>query len=215
MLVTGGGTQRDGYDGAFAVRDGRTVVAGNGNVADAVRACSCRGFIIRARCCCLTPACSIAGGGNDGPAVNYTRGEIFSPPYLFKGPRPTITAAPTETQYGSTFVVDTPDAASYHRRLADPSRRRHARVRRRSAVPESDVRRARSGRLRRARRRQNANLAPPGYYMLFLVAGDVPSTAAFVRLPSPADDTTPPTAPANADGHAGCRHRDPELDGID
>jgi hypothetical protein len=37
--------------------------------------------------------------------------EIFSPPYLFKGARPTITSAPTDVSYGQTFSVATPNAA--------------------------------------------------------------------------------------------------------
>ena len=37
--------------------------------------------------------------------------EIFSPPYLFKGARPTITDAPTSVGYGETFTLATPNAA--------------------------------------------------------------------------------------------------------
>src|SRR5262249_57692172 len=40
------------------------------------------------------------------------RAQIFSPPYLFQGPRPTITGSPSVVQYGSNFQVSTPDAAS-------------------------------------------------------------------------------------------------------
>ena len=31
--------------------------------------------------------------------------EIFSPPYLARGPRPTIDAAPTEWRYGQTLTL--------------------------------------------------------------------------------------------------------------
>jgi hypothetical protein len=42
----------------------------------------------------------------------------------------------------------------------------------------------------------NGNIAPPGYYMLFLVNDrGVPSVASFVRLPSPSEDSQAPTAP--------------------
>ena len=42
----------------------------------------------------------------------------------------------------------------------------------------------------------NGNLAPPGYYMLFILNGNgVPSVARFVRLPTPAEDSQPPAAP--------------------
>ena len=47
----------------------------------------------------------------------------------------------------------------------------------------------------------NANLAPPGYYMLFLVnASGVPSIAKFVHFDAPGADTIPPTPPTNLAG---------------
>src|SRR5204863_5908987 len=36
--------------------------------------------------------------------------EIYSPPYLFWGPRPVITAAPDDVTWGDTFKIHTPDA---------------------------------------------------------------------------------------------------------
>lgn len=47
----------------------------------------------------------IAGGSNN--AI-----EIFSPPYLFQGPRPTITSAPVLVHHGQSFIIESPDAAS-------------------------------------------------------------------------------------------------------
>ena len=46
-------------------------------------------------------------GGNDHPEI-----EIYSPPYLFKGTRPTITSAPPSVAYGQSFFVGTPNAAT-------------------------------------------------------------------------------------------------------
>ena len=40
----------------------------------------------------------LAGGGAFGNAKNEKSGEIYSPPYLFKGPRPTITGGPATRQ---------------------------------------------------------------------------------------------------------------------
>ena len=57
----------------------------------------------------------VLGGGrfNGGDApTDQKSSEIFSPPYLFKGPRPVITSAPTSTTYGANISVQTPDAAS-------------------------------------------------------------------------------------------------------
>jgi hypothetical protein len=42
----------------------------------------------------------------------------------------------------------------------------------------------------------DGNLAPPGFYMMFLVNGNgVPSMASWIRLPAPGDDAQAPTAP--------------------
>ncbi len=38
--------------------------------------------------------------------------EIFSPPYLFRGARPVISAAPALVHHGQSFVIESPDAAS-------------------------------------------------------------------------------------------------------
>ena len=53
------------------------------------------------------------GGNVLPPPYPDTRiAEIYSPPYLFKGARPTITSAPTSVTYGQSFFVGTPDAAA-------------------------------------------------------------------------------------------------------
>lgn len=61
------------------------------------------------------------GGGHpnppDVPAVAPAFGaeptaEIYSPHYLFSGPRPTITSAPEAVTYGETFFVETPNATN-------------------------------------------------------------------------------------------------------
>src|SRR5438105_5808506 len=106
--------------------------------------------------------------------------EIFSPPYLFWGPRPTITRAPHLVRYGSTITIGTPDASGIDRvvlvrntaitHLTDGdqrevvlkvlSRRGHSLTV--AAPPDGDV-------------------APPGPYMLFIVArspkGPIPSVS--------------------------------------
>jgi len=57
----------------------------------------------------------LLGGGWGGSGSTGDRQhsyEIFSPPYLFKGARPSITSAPSSVGYGAGFTVSTPDAAS-------------------------------------------------------------------------------------------------------
>ena len=57
----------------------------------------------------LLPDARVISSGGDGGGANL---EIYSPPYLFQGPRPTITAAPNAVTYGQSFTLNTPDAAS-------------------------------------------------------------------------------------------------------
>ena len=119
----------------------------------------------------------LSAGGFSG----QTSAEIFSPPYLFLGPRPTITSAPSEVAYGQTFVVGTPDADAITQvtwvRL--------------SAVTHSFNQNQRFNRLAFTRGSGQlsvtapalGNQAPPGHYMLFILNGSgVPSVASIVRL---------------------------------
>ncbi len=46
----------------------------------------------------------LSAGGN-----GMNNAEVYSPPYLFRGPRPTITSAPTSVNYADIFFVATPD----------------------------------------------------------------------------------------------------------
>ena len=54
------------------------------------------------------------GGGHPNPVDGDAEpnAEFFSPPYLFKGARPTITSSPDAVTYGQRFLVATPDAAN-------------------------------------------------------------------------------------------------------
>lgn len=55
----------------------------------------------------LLPDARVLTAGGAHPS-----GEIFSPPYLFNGSRPTITSAPSVVNYGQNFTVSTPDPES-------------------------------------------------------------------------------------------------------
>ena len=52
-------------------------------------------------------------GSTVASGVEETRTEIFSPSYLFQGPRPTILAMPNVGGYGGTINILTPDAPIY------------------------------------------------------------------------------------------------------
>ena len=135
-------------------------------------------------------------GGNGFPDT-----EIYSPPYLFKGTRPTITSAPPSVAYGQSFFVGTPDAATISKitmlRLSSVT---HA-FNQSQYINELSFSQTTGG--LNVTAPPNGNVAPPGYYLLFLLNGSgVPSVAKFVQLGgTAAPDTTPPTvsitAPAN------------------
>ena len=140
----------------------------------------------------------MAGGGAlpGSSAINQRNAEIYSPPYLFKGPRPTITAAPTTMQYGATFDVSTPDAAQIAQvsLIRSPSVTHALDMNQRFQYLDFTPG---AGKVT-VTAPADANLAPPGDYMLFLVdTNGVPSVASFVRAESAAD-TTQPTAAITA-----------------
>jgi hypothetical protein len=140
----------------------------------------------------------VAGSGySAGP--DQLNGEYFSPPYLFKGPRPAVTSAPGAIQWGSNFFVGTPDAQS----IASVA------FIKTGAVTHSFNQEQRFMNLPFAAAPGgltvdaplNANLATPGWYLLFLVNGNgVPSIGQFIKLPA-GSETQPPTialtAPSN------------------
>ena len=116
-----------------------------------------------------------AGGRNRRSA------EVFSPPYLFKGARPTLSSAPSEVMPGTTFSVTTPDAA---------------RIRKVTLIALGSVTHTFDENQRLLTLKFTAGTggltvtvptvnsrAPPGYYQLFLVndAG-VPSVGRMVRV---------------------------------
>jgi len=133
----------------------------------------------------------IAGGRGE------VRQQIFSPPYLFRGPRPAIAAAPAHVDPGQTFLVGTPDAAD----VAQVTFIRLGSVTHSFNQNQRFVRLAfspASGEVNAIAPANNA-LAPPGHYLLFLVnRSGVPSVARIVHLglgtapPAPGPDPTPP-----------------------
>ena len=120
-------------------------------------------------------------GADFGNVPDQKSAEFYSPPYLFKGPRPTITQAPSQVQYATNFFIATPDNASITSVvLIRTGAVTHFFDQNERYVPLSFQQT--TGGLT-ATAPANANLAPPGYYMLFIVnSNGVPSVAPFVRL---------------------------------
>jgi hypothetical protein len=128
----------------------------------------------------------VEGGGrfNGYPSNDVSdrlNGEIFSPPYLFKGTRPTITSAPASATYGSSITVQTPDAANISSvSLIKLAAVTHAFNMDQRFLPLSFTS---DGSQLTVTAPANSNLAPPGYYMLFILdANGVPSSAAIIQI---------------------------------
>ena len=119
--------------------------------------------------------------GTSTPYPDQRNHEIFHPPYLFMGARPTITSTPATVGYGQSFLVSTPNAAQV-----------------------TDVRWIRLGSVTHAfdagqrantltfsptgggvsvTAPANPNLAPPGFYQLFILnRNGVPSHGVMVEV---------------------------------
>jgi Galactose oxidase-like, Early set domain/Fibronectin type III domain/Glyoxal oxidase N-terminus len=122
--------------------------------------------------------------------------QIYSPPYLFKGSRPTITSAPTSVGYGQSFFVGTPDAASISKvTLITLGCQTHGfDMGQRISRPQFSQ--ATEG--LNVTAPSNPNNTPPGYYMLFILnSNGVPSVAKIVKINNTAPTPTPtPTSTA-------------------
>ena len=128
----------------------------------------------------LLPDGRVLSAGESHGSLAQT-GEIFSPPYLFKGARPTISSAPGTLGYGQAFTISTPDAASISRvALVKAGSVTHSNNFDQRYVDCTFS--AGSGSLS-ATAPPDSNHAPPGWYMLFLVnSTGVPSVASWVQV---------------------------------
>ena len=147
-----------------------------------------------------------SGGGICGTCdqVGYLgkNAEVFSPPYLFEAdgtlaPRPVIDAAPASSGYDAPIEIATGNPAAIAKvGLVRLSAVTHSDNMEQRYIPLSFTRGATS---LTATAPTNANVAPPGPYMLFLVdTNGVPSVAHMVSVQ---DGGSPPTVtltqPAN------------------
>ena len=151
----------------------------------------------------LLPDGRVLSAGSTNGTPEQTSVEFYSPPYLFKGPRPTITAAPSELQYGQSFDITTPDTDISRVALIKAGSVTHA-VNFDQRYVDMDFS-VGSG-VVTATVPSSANDAPPGYYMLVEVnSAGVPSIAKWVHLPVPGAPPVPPviTGFDPAAGYAG------------
>ena len=107
--------------------------------------------------------------------------QIYTPPYLFNGPRPVVTGVPDEIIYGSSLKLDTsggPAVASVM--LMRPCAVTHSVDMDQRGVILNMTGGAGTVTIQIL---SDHSLAPPGYYMLFFLAADgTPSEAKFVLL---------------------------------
>ena len=117
-----------------------------------------------------------AGGNVGGPNA-----QIYSPPYLFNGTRPSISSAPASVGYGQTVFIGTPNATGITKvswihvgsttHTFDMAQR-YMKLSFTQAANGLNVTMP-----------ANANIAPPGYYMLFVLNGSgVPSVAKIIQI---------------------------------
>jgi len=144
-------------------------------------------------------------GGNPQRGTYEQNMEIYQPAYLFttdlngnvvSATRPIISSSPTSVSYGNSFTVQTPDAAN----IASV-----ALIRNGAATHAFDMDQrfvglsftANSGVLT-VTAPPNGNIAPPGYYMLFLIdSSGVPSIAKFVQVVAQPPDFSVSATPSS------------------
>jgi galactose oxidase len=151
--VAGNAVNRGYHSTSVLLPDGRVLHAGSGNALDE----------------------------NGNPWPDERNAEYYSPPYLFNGARPQISSAPNPVGYGQSFTVGTPDPGSV---------RKVSFIALGSTTHAFDMNQrfmwldftAAAGGIS-VKAPSSRNLAPPGFYMLFLLnANNVPSKGKIIRL---------------------------------
>jgi hypothetical protein len=140
-------------------------------------------------------------GGNPSRGSYVRQMEIYKPAYLFnpdgtQATRPSITSAPASVGYGESFTVTTPDS------IASVVLVRNGAVTHAFGMDQREVGlsfTAGSGSLT-VTAPPNGNIAPPGYYMLFLLnQSGVPSVASSIQITNapPTPDFSVATTPSS------------------
>jgi galactose oxidase-like protein len=124
----------------------------------------------------------MAAGSNPARRVNELRIETFCPPYFYRGERPVIENYPAVIRYGSTFEVTASPAGEIGAvALIRPGATTHC-VNTDQRYVGLTFESTNSSTLV-ATAPGSMNLAPTGYYMLFILTHDqIPSVGKFVKL---------------------------------
>jgi WD40 repeat protein len=123
------------------------------------------------------------GSGDAAGNANHFDAELFHPPYLFKGARPSISKYPSTVRYGEVFFIGTG--------TADPTTIKRVTWLRLGSVTHAFDSNQRFNELSfvpttgglNVTAPGNRNLAPPGHYMIFILNGNrVPSVSKVIRI---------------------------------
>ncbi|MDQ1650152.1 MAG: hypothetical protein QOG60_2209 [Frankiaceae bacterium] len=135
----------------------------------------------------LLPDGRVMTSGTDGswnpPPYNVgeLRLELFSPPYLFAGPRPTVADAPLGVQYNQTFQIETPDAQQVDEVvIVRCSSVTHSFNFNQRFVELKVV--SRTGTAVTAQAPPDGYVAPGGIYLLFVLKDGVPSIGRYLQI---------------------------------
>ena len=207
VLVTGGGRTTDGVNQAEAVLEAELWSPDSESWTTMASSQVPRLYHSTALLLADGRVLSAGGGRVSGMPIDQLNVEIYSPPYLFRGPRPVIASAPATVEPGETAFVATPDGAGISQvTLLAPGSvthqvNMHQRFQRLSFSTTS-------GGLN-VQFPSNVNLVPPGDYLLFILTADgVPSVGSFVSVggqaePQPVPQTSgisPATVTAGSAG---------------
>jgi Domain of unknown function (DUF1929) len=143
----------------------------------------------------LLPDGRVFSGGDDlhplqpnGVDSQTDNGEIYSPPYLFKGSRPVIDSAPQAIRWGDAFGIHTTSPNIDKAVLMAPGATTHGFDTNQRYV-DLKVLDTIDGRGVDVAAPPSSRVAPPGYYMLFLInTAGVPSVASWVKIDPSAPD---------------------------
>jgi hypothetical protein len=151
----------------------------------------------------------VTAGSNPDRGDDELRLELYHPPYLFRGPRPLLNSAPTEWRYGTAVDISTPSAMTLRwAHLVRPMATTHSDDTSQRLVDLPIV--CRDACSITVEITDNPNLAPPGWYMLFVVDDcAIPSVALWIHLDRPPEPQPEPPRPTP---HMGGHEHRPAFD---
>jgi hypothetical protein len=178
VIATGGGTTRDGINYANAVLPAE--IWSPQTKAWSTMAPMSDGRLYHGTAVLLLDGrILVAGSGRAGTDPVFT-GQIYSPPYLFKGARPTISSTPAEATYNSTFFLGTSATGISSVNLLKISATTHGFNMEQRILKLNFT--ATTGGFN-VQAPANANLAPPGYYAVHIInSAGVPSVGVVIRI---------------------------------